>query len=291
MATSSYENIFNAYVAVYHWLTGPFLDKLSHASVITGDDWQPLHAANAMVHQEHFRVSREYLEFAEKILVGELYERDLAQFIEITNQKIQATKSGDQALAQALHQQMNEKYNQLVSNFRERLYELWAIWDKQPREVTTVQFPALTYVGGGLQVNSPAAKQATTSFVNTGEMNVTGSTINLGEISGSVTNTVNQLPPDSSSGEPSLKELLTELQAAIEHAAELAAGDRADLLEQVKLLAEAKMETDQAEKESLARKARKIFDATLVGLPATAKLVEVCSQALPQILKALGVGG
>src|SRR5688500_14828780 len=202
MATSSYENIFNAYVAVYHWLTGPFLDKLSHASVITGDDWQPLHAANAMVHQEHFRVSREYLEFAEKILVGELYERDLAKFIEITNQKIQATKAGDQALAQALHQQMNEKYNQLVSNFRERLYELWAIWDKQPREVTTVQFPALTHIGGGLQVNSPAAKQATTSFVNTGEMNVTGSTINLGEISGSVTNTVNQLPPDSSSGEP-----------------------------------------------------------------------------------------
>lgn len=119
--------------------------------------------------------------------------------------------------------------------------------------------------------------------------NVVGSTINLGEISGAVSNVVNQLPDSSDLGQPSVKELLTQLQQAIEGETELSPEDKADLLEQIKTFAEAKQMSKPEEKEGLVRKARKIFEATLKGLPDTAKLVEACSKLLPMILQALGL--
>ncbi len=120
--------------------------------------------------------------------------------------------------------------------------------------------------------------------------NVTGSTVNLGTISGAVTNSISQLPADSSTPEqPSLWELLPQLQQAIEEEKELSIEDKADLLEQVKVLAEAKKMTEPEKREGLIRKARKIFDATIKSLPDTAKIVEACSKLLPLILKALSL--
>ncbi|MGI0492717.1 pentapeptide repeat-containing protein [Alkalinema pantanalense CENA528] len=117
---------------------------------------------------------------------------------------------------------------------------------------------------------------------------VTGSTINLGEISGSVSNVVNRLPNSPNPDQPGIKELLIQLQAAIEEATELSLEDKADLLEQVQALAEVKQMPDQERKEGLVRKAKKMFEATLRTLPDTAKIMEACSKLLPMILKALG---
>ncbi|WP_226883652.1 pentapeptide repeat-containing protein [Allocoleopsis franciscana] len=113
--------------------------------------------------------------------------------------------------------------------------------------------------------------------------------VNLGTISGNVTNTINQLPDASEPDQPNLKELLTQLQQAIENDSNLSDPDKADLLEQVQVLAEAKQTEEPAKKEGLARKARKMFDATLSSLPQTASIVEACSKLLPMVLKALGV--
>jgi hypothetical protein len=60
------------------------------------------------------------------------------------------------------------------------------------------------------------------------------------------------------------------------------------LLEQVQNLAEAKQTEEPAQKEGLARRAKKMFEATLKSLPDTAKIVEASSKLLPLILKALG---
>jgi hypothetical protein len=60
------------------------------------------------------------------------------------------------------------------------------------------------------------------------------------------------------------------------------------LLEQVQSLAEAKQVEEPAKREGIARKAMKMFDATLKSLPDTAKIVDACSKLLPLILKALG---
>lgn len=113
--------------------------------------------------------------------------------------------------------------------------------------------------------------------------------VNLGAISGNVTNTLNQLPDSSESDEPNIKELLTQLQQAIENDSDLSPPDKADLLEQVQALAEAKQTEEPAKKEGLTRKARKMFEATLSSLPQTASIVEACTKLLPMILKGLGL--
>lgn len=113
--------------------------------------------------------------------------------------------------------------------------------------------------------------------------------VNLGTISGSVTNTIDQLPDSEEPDEPNIKELLTQLQQAIENDSDLSDPDKADLLEQVQALAEAKQTEEPAKKEGLTRKARKMFEATLSSLPQTASIVEACSKLLPMILKALGL--
>lgn len=122
------------------------------------------------------------------------------------------------------------------------------------------------------------------------DLNLTGSTLNLGEISGNVTNQINQLPDDpATADQPSLKDLLTQLQQAITSDTDLEETDKADLLEQVQALATAKQTAEPTQKEGIVRKAKKMFEATLKSLPETAKIVEACSKLLPMILKALGV--
>ena len=112
--------------------------------------------------------------------------------------------------------------------------------------------------------------------------------VNLGTISGNVTNAINQLPEAPESNQLNLKELLTQLQQAIQADADLPDPDKSDLLEQVQALAEAKQAEEPAKREGLTRKAMKMFDATLKSLPDTAKIVEACSKLLPLVLKALG---
>ncbi|PSN15092.1 hypothetical protein C7293_08825 [filamentous cyanobacterium CCT1] len=112
--------------------------------------------------------------------------------------------------------------------------------------------------------------------------------VNLGTISGNVTNAINQLPNSPEPDQANLKTLLAQLQQVIEIDSDLPDPDKADLLEQVQSLAEAKQVKEPAKREGIARKAMKIFDATLKSLPDTAKIVDACSKLLPLILKALG---
>lgn len=116
--------------------------------------------------------------------------------------------------------------------------------------------------------------------------NVTGSTINLGEISGAVSNVVNQLSSAADPAQPGLKEHLLELQATIEEEPTLSIEDKADALEEVKVLAEA---AQDPEKQGLGRKAIKVLKGTVASLPDAAKLAEACKTLLPLIAKAIGI--
>ncbi|MBW4650744.1 MAG: pentapeptide repeat-containing protein [Kastovskya adunca ATA6-11-RM4] len=133
-------------------------------------------------------------------------------------------------------------------------------------------------------INVSAGDNANISGVSSGD-----GILNLGIISGHVTNAINQLPDSSETGQASLKVLLTQLQAAIETDTNLSDPDKSDLLEQVQSLAEAKQTEEPTKREGIVRKAMKMFDATLKSLPDTAKIVEACSKLLPLILKALGI--
>jgi uncharacterized protein YjbI with pentapeptide repeats len=120
------------------------------------------------------------------------------------------------------------------------------------------------------------------------DFNASGQALNLGDISGTVTNTINELP-SAESEKPGIKELLTQLQAAIEAEKDLPEEDKAEALEQVKTLAEAGKNPQEGEKQKEAKTAMKILKGTIAGLPTAATLVEACSKLLPLISKFLGL--
>jgi uncharacterized protein YjbI with pentapeptide repeats len=196
-----------------------------------------------------------------------------SEFNQTYEDKLKALKSDYQKQLQAKDEQI-ESYRRESVN----MTEIATLLAKRPINV---------------QANANAeSKSMSNSNENNRTVNidgdVTGSTINLGEISGSVSNVINQLPNSSVPNQPGIKEWLTELQKAIEEDTELQPEDKVDLLEQVKALAEAKLTSEPDKKESLVRNAKKIFKATLDGLPDTAKLAEACSKLLPIILGLLG---
>lgn len=115
--------------------------------------------------------------------------------------------------------------------------------------------------------------------------NVTG-VVAAGNSNCSISSTV------SISSDPATKELedlLNQLRKHIQADVMLSATDKQDLLRQTDALAKAKQIADTAEKASVARTARMIFQTILNTLPATAVLVESCDKILPVVLKLLGV--
>lgn len=81
-----------------------------------------------------------------------------------------------------------------------------------------------------------------------------------------------------------LRGVLSQLQEAIEEDTDLSPDDKADLLEQLRTLAEAKRIPEVKEKQALVRKASKIFEATLKDLSDNANIVEAYNKFLPMIL-------
>ncbi|MBE9006901.1 pentapeptide repeat-containing protein [Fortiea sp. LEGE XX443] len=122
-----------------------------------------------------------------------------------------------------------------------------------------------------------------------GDFNNSG-TINLGEISGTVTNTINQLPPSPEPDKPGIRELLEQLKAAIDAEKDLTDEDKAEALEQVQALAEAGKNPQEGAMQKAAKTAVKILKGTIASLPTTATLVEAGSKLLPLISKLFGLG-
>ena len=115
------------------------------------------------------------------------------------------------------------------------------------------------------------------------DVGLTGLTLNIDEISSIVTNTINQLPASPQSDQPGIKELLTELQTAIEAETDLSDDDKAEALEQVKALAEVGKNPQESTMQEVGETAMTMLKGILAGLPSAATLVEACSKLLPEI--------
>jgi hypothetical protein len=100
------------------------------------------------------------------------------------------------------------------------------------------------------------------------QQDITGSA--LGAISGSVSNSITQLPDSNSLDTPSIKELLKQLQAAIEAEEKLSNNDKVEALEQVKTLAEAGIDPESSSLKRSAKTAMKILRGTVASLPEAA---------------------
>jgi uncharacterized protein YjbI with pentapeptide repeats len=122
------------------------------------------------------------------------------------------------------------------------------------------------------------------------DMNLSGSTLNLGEISGSVTNTISQLQASSPEA-AQLADLLKQLQTAIETETDqsLTDDDKAEALEQLNTLAKAVKNPPTDITKKSANTAIKILRGTIAALPDTAKLAEACSKLLPAVVSLLGL--
>jgi uncharacterized protein YjbI with pentapeptide repeats len=116
---------------------------------------------------------------------------------------------------------------------------------------------------------------------------VTGSA--MADISGTVTTTINELPDSSEPDKPGLKELLSQLQAAINDP-NLPDDDKAQALEQIKVLAEAGQNPKNEAAQKQAKRAMGFLKVIAEGLPSAAQLVKTCQDILPAIAHYFGLG-
>ncbi|MEM1281155.1 MAG: pentapeptide repeat-containing protein [Cyanobacteria bacterium P01_H01_bin.152] len=131
--------------------------------------------------------------------------------------------------------------------------------------------------------DSSLVNTGTQGNVNTGTMQ--GDVVNLGEISGQVTNQINQLAdaptrPD----QPSLKDLLAQLKEAVEADAELSDDEKAEALGEVSKLAKAGQKPQESAMQRMAKRATDALKSITEPLTEASKLAEVCKVLLPTIL-------
>lgn len=109
-------------------------------------------------------------------------------------------------------------------------------------------------------------------------------------VSGTVIKTIGQLHESNASEALELAGLLKELHTAIEAETDLTLEDKAEALEQVKILAEEGQKPKEGAMQKTAKRAITMLKGTISILPTTANLIEACSKLLPLITKLFGLG-
>jgi uncharacterized protein YjbI with pentapeptide repeats len=115
-----------------------------------------------------------------------------------------------------------------------------------------------------------------------GDFNASGAALNLGEISGTVSDTINQIP-DTNGDLQDIKDLLQQLQIAIASTPDLSEPDKADALEQVNVLAKEAQKPSQERTARVSDRAIKFIRVTLMGLTNATRSVE----QIPKLLEAI----
>ncbi|NEO03470.1 MAG: hypothetical protein F6K50_51715 [Moorea sp. SIO3I7] len=109
------------------------------------------------------------------------------------------------------------------------------------------------------------------------------------QISGTVAESINQLPASSDPTKPGIKELLSQLIEAISTSSDLNDEDKAEALEQVEIIAEVGNNPNDEAMKKKGKTAVKILKGTVSGLSNVATLTEACGKLLPLITKLLGL--
>jgi uncharacterized protein YjbI with pentapeptide repeats len=139
---------------------------------------------------------------------------------------------------------------------------------------------------GAININSGGGN---ISGVVGGDIRDVSGVVNLGTISGTVSNAIGQLPDSPSSNEPGIKDLLQQLQAIIEADTDLPQKGKETALTQVQVLAEVAQNPEQPEKKTMGTQALNLLKGAASFLPDTAKLAEASVKLLPLIGKLLGL--
>ncbi len=128
-----------------------------------------------------------------------------------------------------------------------------------------------------------------TQNISSSKINASGAAaFSLGDISGTVANTINQLPSSSNPDEPGIKELLNQLQEAIGDP-DLSEHKQKQALDQVKILGEAEKNPQDQTMQEKAEMAVGFLEVIAKGLEPASKLAQACATVLPKILLFFGL--
>ena len=133
-----------------------------------------------------------------------------------------------------------------------------------------------------IQANKTVTGDGNMEFKNNTIRDVEGSFIQ-GDYSGNVASLIAQLPDSHSSQEPGIKELLSQLQEAINSSPELQEENKVQVLEQVETLAEAGANPHSGALKKAAKTATLALKGIAASLPEATKFVETCGKILPSL--------
>ena len=137
-------------------------------------------------------------------------------------------------------------------------------------------------------MNQPSDQSQKISVGGDFNIDATNSVVNLRDIIGQVTNTINQIPTSPESEKSEIKELLTKLQTAIDDP-QLSETDKKAVLEQIQSLAEAAQDPKNETMQKKAKKAVGFLKVISEGLEPATKVVTTIKSVIPAILAFFGL--
>ncbi len=185
-----------------------------------------------------------------------------------------------------------ETYNQLKA-LKAESTKLLAEKDNRIQQLETMVITAIKSpkfkIEGDFMEGNKINQSRNLNISDNAQINASGAgAFSLGDIYGKVANTINELPSSSNPHEPGIKELLTQLYQAI-NAPDLAQNDKKDALDQLKVLAEAGKNHQDASSQKKAERAVSILEVITKGVEPATKLAQTCTKVLPKILAFFGL--
>jgi len=191
-----------------------------------------------------------------------------------------------------IHQEFNQNYQlQLAAVEAQYKAQLTAketeiaIYRQQSVDMMEI---TKTLANRPINVEAKAMSNSNDSSPNITIRDINNSAVNFGEIIGDVTNTINQIAADASPENAQLKALLQELTQAIEIDSHLDVEEKAEAANQVKKIAQASQNPDDAGLQKKAQRAVNFLETIAKALEPASKLAQACQKALPIILGILG---
>jgi uncharacterized protein YjbI with pentapeptide repeats len=172
-----------------------------------------------------------------------------------------------------------------IAIYREQSVNMWGVVTNLANRPININNQL---IGEGTAVSQNNIDQSRSLNVG-GDLNLDQSVLNLGD-TGGLTNAIDQLPVATDPAQPGLREMLVQLQAAIEADPTLAAADRADALAALNILADLgkNPQLPEPEKQTQGRRAIKLLKGSLDKLPETAAVLGAFGTLVPLIAKLLG---
>ncbi|EAZ90256.1 pentapeptide repeat-containing protein [Crocosphaera chwakensis] len=194
---------------------------------------------------------------------------------------------------EANHSELNREYftnyNQLKilnEQYRARLEEKDSrIQSLETMITTTLAKPSFYYQHQEEFILSK--KIDNSQNTNLRDINANQSIVNLGEISGQVSNNIKQLPDNAEGGKANIKDILKELQTAIETEEHLKDVQKFEALEALETLSQAANNPEDSNLKKLARLSKNALFGITSNIPHATQFIQACNELLPAIAKLL----